>query len=230
MTSPEFATFLEQTLQDKRLSRNERQVMTALAAEPEQEAALKEFRRLAFHKAAEAIDHPGSGVILDWLADVLKALEPRKPDATANLAEACFSPQDDCCQRVVSFLQSAKRSLEICVFTITDDRITRAVLDAHRRGVALRVLTDNEKAEDLGSDIEQLRQAGVALRVDDSPAHMHHKFAVADRAVLLNGSFNWTRSASLYNEENFILSGDPRLITAFSTEFERLWQQFGPSR
>jgi phosphatidylserine/phosphatidylglycerophosphate/cardiolipin synthase-like enzyme len=96
--------------------------------------------------------------------------------------------------------------------------------------VALRVLTDNEKAEDLGSDIEQLRQAGVALRVDDSPAHMHHKFAVADRAVLLNGSFNWTRSASLYNEENFILSGDPRLITAFSKEFERLWQQFGPSR
>jgi mitochondrial cardiolipin hydrolase len=51
-----------------------------------------------------------------------------------------------------------------------------------------------------GSDIGRLRNAGVPVRVDRVPAHMHHKFVVLDNRFLLNGSFNWTRSAVLDNE------------------------------
>jgi phosphatidylserine/phosphatidylglycerophosphate/cardiolipin synthase-like enzyme len=111
------------------------------------------------------------------------------------------------------------------VFTITDDRIADAILDAHRRGVAVRILTDNEKAFDLGSDIERLRSAGVAVRVDESPFHLHHKFAIFDGRRLLTGSYNWTRGAARDNQENFLITPDPHLIEAYARAFEDLWNR-----
>lgn len=111
--------------------------------------------------------------------------------------------------------------------TITDDRITGAILEAHRRGIAIRILTDNEKAFDPGSDITRLEHAGVPIRVDRTPYHMHHKFAIIDNELLLNGSYNWTRGAAENNEENFIITDDKRLLGPFRELFERLWKQFG---
>jgi phosphatidylserine/phosphatidylglycerophosphate/cardiolipin synthase-like enzyme len=123
-------------------------------------------------------------------------------------------------------LSGARRSVEICVFAITDDRLSSAILDAHRRGVKIRVITDDEKATDLGADAKRLAEAGIALRMDRSIYHMHHKFALFDDSLLLTGSYNWTRSAADSNQENFIVSGDSRLIKPFSQLFEKLWREF----
>ena len=68
--------------------------------------------------------------------------------------------------------------------------------------------------------------AGIPLKVDAKPNHMHHKFAIFDRSRLLTGSYNWTRSASERNEENFLITDDRRLVRPFETEFNRLWEAF----
>lgn len=138
-------------------------------------------------------------------------------------AAAFFSPGLACLQQIVHRFATARQVVDICVFTITDDRITRAILDAHRRGVALRIITDNDKAYDLGSDIARLQEVGVPVKIDQTPAHMHHKFAIFDRARLVNGSYNWTRSATEVNAENVIDTGDPTLVAAFAAEFQRMW-------
>ena len=62
--------------------------------------------------------------------------------------------------------------------------------------------------------------------MDNSPSHMHHKFAVIDGRLLLNGSFNWTRSAVLENRENVVVTDNPALVAAFNREFERLSKEF----
>jgi phosphatidylserine/phosphatidylglycerophosphate/cardiolipin synthase-like enzyme len=90
----------------------------------------------------------------------------------------------------------------------------------------IRVIADNDQSESQGSDIAQLRSAGVPVRTDKSPAHMHHKFAVLDSVCLLNGSFNWTRGASNDNNENIMAIGAPKLVAAYAKEFERLWAKF----
>ena len=54
---------------------------------------------------------------------------------------------------------------------------------------------------------------------------MHHKYAVFDRRCLLTGSYNWTRSAAKNNEENFIITYDPRLVSEFLAAFEELWDE-----
>ena len=136
---------------------------------------------------------------------------------------AYFSPGDACLRAIVHRFAMCQKRADICVFTITDDRITAALLKAHARGVALRVITDNDKAFDLGSDIERIGQAGVPVKVDRTPFHMHHKFAIFDDAFLLNGSYNWTRGAAEQNEENLTETKDPDLMASFRGEFEKLW-------
>ncbi len=141
------------------------------------------------------------------------------------ISKAYFSPGTECQQAIISAIDNAKSSIKICVFTISDDQITRAILDAHRRNIAIKLLTDNEKLFDQGSDIRELAQARVEIRTDNTRNHMHHKFAIIDHQVLLTGSYNWTRSAALYNHENLIVTNGKELVQDFLVEFDKLWQE-----
>lgn len=63
---------------------------------------------------------------------------------------------------------------------------------------------------------------------DRTDAHMHHKFAIFAGTWLLNGSYNWTRSACYQNEENLTASNDAGLVRQFQGCFEQLWRSLGP--
>ena len=126
--------------------------------------------------------------------------------------------------RIRRLISEAQHTLDICVFTITDNRIVRKLAEAHNRGINIRVISDDMKSEDLGSDMERLEQLGISCRYDRSTAHMHHKFALADNDLLLTGSYNWTRSASTENNENIVVSNNTRLVKQFQQEFDQMWK------
>ncbi|PNW74265.1 hypothetical protein CHLRE_13g591900v5 [Chlamydomonas reinhardtii] len=128
--------------------------------------------------------------------------------------------------RFLDYLGSATRTLDICVFTITNDDISDVVLELHNKGVRVRIISDNDQAHTQGSDIDKFRQAGIAVRQDKTAAHMHHKFAIIDGRLLLNGSFNWTRQAVTANNENVTVLSDPKLIASFQQQFDKLWDMF----
>jgi phosphatidylserine/phosphatidylglycerophosphate/cardiolipin synthase-like enzyme len=222
-----FEQYFAATFGDQRLSRGERSALKALVEDldptPEQRLELV-GRAFATARGAAARARPGQ--VLTWLEAVVRLL---LTTAGSKVADAVFAPHQDCALRLRKLFDAASRSVDVCVFTITDDRITRAILRAHQRGVALRIVSDDLKAFDLGSDVHRLAEAGVALRVDRSEDHMHHKFAIFDQRLLVTGSYNWTRSAAERNRENLAVTDDRRLVTAFGEEFERLWTDFGPS-
>ncbi|WZN60148.1 mitochondrial cardiolipin hydrolase [Chloropicon roscoffensis] len=126
-------------------------------------------------------------------------------------------------------LRQARQTISCCVYTITCREISEELVDAHRRGVQVRVVTEDEKMDDKGSKTMNLRSQGISVR-KDGRGLMHHKFAVVDGRTVLNGSFNWTRSAVLNNRENVVISQDPNLARAFTAEFERLWRAFARNR
>ena len=142
--------------------------------------------------------------------------------------QAYFSHGQDCRLDIEQAMETALSELLICVFTISDDRLSDAIMAAHRSGLTVRVISDNDKMHDRGSDVERLSQAGVNVRIDRSPEHMHHKFMVIDGRTVMTGSYNWTRSAETRNEENIIAVDDPLLATRFSEEFERIWKLAEP--
>lgn len=227
MSSDEFDLALRQTLEDYRLSRGEKRALAQLIQDQAaDETRLALLRSQAFAIVRNELAGPQSKAVFAWLEDVIKLLQPAALAETPP-PEVFFSPEDNCAHRIVQQFRRVERQADICVFTITDDDVSEAILDAHHRGVSLRILTDNDKAFDRGSDIARFQQAGIPLRIDRSSYHMHHKFAIFDDAVLLTGSYNWTRGAARFNEENFLITHDVRLCHAYRQRFERLWATFG---
>lgn len=139
----------------------------------------------------------------------------------------CFSPGNSCRDLIIEQIQSSRNLIEICVFTISDDIITDALIEAKEiYDVEIRIITDDEKSYDKGSDIKYLERKGIEIRYDDVRHHMHHKFAVFDSNRVLTGSYNWTRSAASYNQENILLTAKPKVVESYKLEFSRLWKSF----
>lgn len=227
LSDSEIEHALKQTLADNHLSRNERQAFNAVLKQLDPDGRRRaEFRRSAFQVACEELIDPHTRAIVGWLEDVVKVLQPESGSREVQ-ARAYFSPGDKCPRAIVDLLNRTASSIDICVFTISDNRLARAIVKAHCRGVVVRVITDDLKREDEGSDIERLERAGIDVRQDSSEDHMHHKFALFDRKTLLTGSYNWTRTAAEHNMENFVVTDHPRLVQAYADEFERLWLEFG---
>lgn len=222
-------SMLEVTLEDERLSRGESQALAAvvddLTADP---TALAFVRNEAFRLARARIEE-NPRTVLAWLERVDRIVDSavRGPGGAVVADRVAFSPGDACRKLLRSSLKGAQRTLDVCVFTITDDRITDILLALHARGVAIRVITDDEKSLDPGSDIRRLGEAGIAVRMDETPDHMHHKFAVVDGRLLINGSYNWTRSAT-GNQENLHTTAVPGAVEPFRRRFETLWREFAP--
>lgn len=168
---------------------------------------------------------PAPLTLLRWLEQVVKTLDA-SADPPPVQADAYFAPGEDCLRKLRELCLGAKRSIDVCVYTISDDRLYVALIDAHRRGLTVRILSDDEKIHDAGSDVLRLRDFGLDVRLDDTAFHMHHKFAIFDGARLASGSFNWTRNASSGNEENLVVTDDVRLVRSFGAHFERLWGKF----
>jgi len=158
----------------------------------------------------------------------VKALKPIIKPSRSEVTECLFfetnDPQDEDDFKVfLEYLLSGDRTLDICVYTITDNKIANAILSESRRGVKVRIITDNDKANDLGSDIYRLARAGIPVKFDKTDAHMHHKFALIDSKLLMNGSYNWTVAAKSRNLENVVISNNPKMVRSFQMHFNHLW-------
>jgi cardiolipin hydrolase len=216
---------LKQTLDDHRLSRSERRALKAVIGDlPDDPTVLAKARAYAFELTRDKVAAADQDIV-EWLADVTRLLEPELAPSRSSQYGAFFTPGEACLNAIRQELATARRTADICVFTITDDRITREMTRYRKHGVRLRLITDNDKLYDTGSDIRRLAADGIQVHVDDASYHMHHKFAIIDGCRILTGSYNWTRSAATGNHENLIITDDDRMVTAFQAEFESLWTE-----
>lgn len=136
----------------------------------------------------------------------------------------CFSPNPDCTQMLKQFIRSAKKSVDIAIFQITEPQITQEILEASRR-ISVRVIADSRQSNDLHSTVKKLLNEGVSLRFGRQKGIMHHKFIIVDDEKLETGSFNFTRAAGLKNQENQIYSKDTEVVQAFVRQFKKMWNE-----
>ncbi|KAG8433070.1 hypothetical protein GDO86_017375 [Hymenochirus boettgeri] len=140
-----------------------------------------------------------------------------------------LSHTDSALTRLLFRLLGAQRSLDLCLFTFSCPVLARAVLSLHQRGVRVRVVTDSDYMAASGSQMGDLRSAGIPVRHSQSSGYMHHKFAVIDKAILITGSLNWTIQATQTNRENILITDESVFVKAFLKEFEKLWNEYDPA-
>lgn len=221
---------LVSTLDDQRISRSEKKALRALL----HDAGLAVHDRdvlvsRLFSEVERRMQHPGDRELLHALRDLVSLLRAPAEAALHPPTRVWFGPEEPMAETLCTLIAATTHSLDVAVFTITDDRVTERIVDAHRRGVAIRILSDDDKATDRGSDVVRIAGAGVPVRFDRSTAHFHHKFAVFDSRSVLNGSYNWTRGAATRNRENFLLTFEPDVVRAYREAFDRLWGELQES-
>jgi phosphatidylserine/phosphatidylglycerophosphate/cardiolipin synthase-like enzyme len=181
------------------------------------------LRAYLFDKASELVNSDNGSKTIAWLEESVKLLDRAKEQPKNPTPEVYFSPGEDCRNRIQLAILGAKSSIDICVFTISDNLISDTILQKHKEGIKIRVISDNDKCNDAGSDVYDLSMKNVPVKTDASPAHMHHKFVVIDNCITITGSYNWTKSAAIENQENIIALHDERIASFYLKEFERLW-------
>ncbi len=156
-----------------------------------------------------------------WLENSFDLIERN----TFRLHEVLLSPGKQIPDTLNVLLKNAKHSINICVFTISDQNLSSKLLDANRNGISVRIISDDQKVRDRGSQIYNLKKAGIKVKIDHSRYHMHNKFGIIDDRIAFTGSYNWTYTATKHNQENLIVTTNYDIVTQFSDEFEKLWKE-----
>ncbi|MFK7928173.1 MAG: phospholipase D-like domain-containing protein, partial [Myxococcota bacterium] len=102
--------------------------------------------------------------------------------------EVLFSPQDEPMDRSVRpLLQGATQQIDIAVFFLTHKGVTADLIDAHRRGVKVRVILDGTAAKNGYTKHEILRAAGIPVKIENWGGKMHMKSAIIDHKHVIVG-------------------------------------------
>ncbi len=99
-------------------------------------------------------------------------------------------------------IAKARASVDLAVLQLDLWSIRDALIDAHRRGVAVRVVTDSDYLDE--AEIQDLIQTGITVLSDRREGLMHNKFVVIDRQEIWTGSMNFTISETYRNNNNLI--------------------------
>ena len=152
-------------------------------------------------------------------------IPPVSSSSTATF-EVGFSPKGKSLNIILDGIKKAEDSILVAAYSFTSRPISTALLEAHKRGVAVQVVADAKSNSGQYSAVTFLANQGVPVRVNDRYAIFHHKFMVIDSRHVETGSFNYSAAAVDRNAENVLmLSNVPEVAQVYSREWLRLWNE-----
>ena len=118
-------------------------------------------------------------------------------------------------------IAAAQTSVDMAMFNLSLPSIRDALLEAHRRGAAVRLVVDSETYHD--EVPEQLRSAGIAVVSDQRQELMHNKFTVIDGQEVWTGSLNLSTGGTYSDYNNLVRIRSTRLAQDYTAEFEEMF-------
>src|SRR5215218_9372558 len=109
---------------------------------------------------------------------------------------------------------------------MTSPLAVKALVQAKKRGVDVRIITDRERVQDEKQHVAvaTLRLAGIPVKVNDHDGLMHLKQVVVDDDVNANGSMNHTTSGNRYNDERLDVIRDHTTSVKAREKFLSMWK------
>jgi phosphatidylserine/phosphatidylglycerophosphate/cardiolipin synthase-like enzyme len=138
------------------------------------------------------------------------------PQASIPLGvQVYFSPKGGTADAVVRALDQSTNSVLVQAYSFTSAPIAKALVEAHRRGVQVRVILDHSQRTEKYSEADFLKNSGILTLIDARHAIAHNKIMILDGYVILTGSFNFTKAAEEHNAENLLVINDPILARQY---------------
>jgi phosphatidylserine/phosphatidylglycerophosphate/cardiolipin synthase-like enzyme len=140
-----------------------------------------------------------------------------------------FVPDDPVKKVLLGLIYSERSYIKAAVYQLTDPDLLDALLEAHRRGVKVEIITDKSCLSSKYEKITELRNNGIAVYIYGEKQYsiMHNKFWVfgrnlCNKKILLSGSANATTYGTTRNEENVFVSDQANVVTQYDEKFDRL--------
>jgi len=145
-------------------------------------------------------------------------------------------PTGSVAAELIALIDGAQRTIHIASFEFNYTPVAKALIAAHKRGVEVQWVTDDEYGieedeEDDHGQFAMLEDAGVGVRDDSRSALMHNKFWIFDRQTVWTGSTNITVNGFFRNNNNALVIHSPRVAAIYEREFGEMWDdgRFGPT-
>lgn len=130
------------------------------------------------------------------------------------------SPKGGCTDAVVQEIHKARKEVLVQAYSFTSKPIAQALIEAKKRGVHVEVLLDKSNEHETYTELDLLKEQGIAPRIDAQHAIAHNKIMLIDRKIVITGSFNFTHQAEAENAENLlIIKGHPELANSYHLSF-----------
>lgn len=134
--------------------------------------------------------------------------------------EMYFAPIDDVMSKVIAEVQKSRRSIRFMIFTFTYPELTAAMIERFQKGVTVEGVIENRGASQ--GALPELFCAKIPVKREAGGGTMHHKVLIIDNQTVITGSFNFTKSATTQNDENLIIIRNPRVVSLYLKEFQRI--------
>ena len=145
-----------------------------------------------------------------------------------QVIEVAFSPNEGSEDLVVKAIQSARSSIGVAAYSFTSPVIAKALLNAKKRGVDVRVVVDENgnKSKASLAALNLLVGAGIPTRTISRYAIHHDKYMVVDKSTVQTGSFNYSKAAAKSNSENVVVIwNNPDLALSYLKHWQDRFDQ-----
>lgn len=137
----------------------------------------------------------------------------------ATAVTVCFTPEyhdGNCTEQISSAIRRARKSILVQAYSFTSAPIAKTLVEAHQRGVDVRVILDRSNVRQGYSSAVFLEHMGIPTMIDSEHAIAHNKVMIIDEHQVISGSFNFTRAAEDRNAENVLFIDDPAVAAAYT--------------
>jgi phosphatidylserine/phosphatidylglycerophosphate/cardiolipin synthase-like enzyme len=140
---------------------------------------------------------------------------------------------------IITWIGRARSSLKVITWVISIhdfDELLKALRRVSERGAKIQILLgegaindDNsiKSVENLYEELSKKAPGTVEVRVY-TQRPLHKKLIIVDDIVLIEGSFNLTKSALTKNIESAHIYTDPRYVEKSLKEFDSIWNSAKP--
>lgn len=133
-----------------------------------------------------------------------------------------FAPEDGVEEKIIDQINYARKSIVFMAYSFTSDPISEAMVKAIKRGVTVRGVFESRNMKDDACEDDKLRRAGAEIHADKNKYNMHSKVIVIDSAIVITGSYNFSRNANEDNDENLLIISDRGIAEKYVARFEEL--------